>query len=1024
MISIDGKRGISARARTIYERVDPGRRQQIDSEALAALASWARAFAPGNPEALTARLAWDDLSPGLVAAALHALPPEEPAEWTTWIERIAAAAQRSTQNPQNSQNHSLEFGSASSASNVPYAEIWTAILDAAGRSGIASLDRQLVRELAALGELAVHEAFTQSGPSYAAFVRSMLDDGLLPLWNAYPVLARQVAIAASGWAASTRELPERFDADRARIGEAFTRGADPGTIVDVQPGLSDAHDGRRRVAIVALASGLRVVYKPRDLEIERAFGAIAAWLASRGFDPPLPVSRVLARPGYGWVEVAANEPFAHVEDVRRYFRQAGALLFLTHLLGSRDLHMENLVATREGPVIIDLELLLQPELRPASESDADRSCLRTGLLSLVEFGPGDEVFDVGGLRGSGRVPLAAARRTWRNPGTDAIAYTDETVAQADVKNGVVLDGRRHAPDAYRDEILDGFTRAYEFVAASRAAFPVDAFRAALVRVIARPTNQYALLTTVQSAPRYQKDGAVSSMLADVLIRPLAGTVERQREWPLVVEERRNIEALDVPRFVVPAEGRDLMSAGRVVLEGYFARSPLDSVRERIAALSDEDCRQQRRALERALADSIDSRFSVPLPQSPGGRVAAAGKDEDLGAAAEWIGREMIARATKHGESLAWSPDDPGRAASHYLYGWSLGPAVFLSALAATTGSPAWRDAARAAASPALAWAETGTIDRDQAIGGSSGLGSIVYGLTLCATLTGDERALSAATRVAGLIDANRIARDLSYDVVDGAAGALLALQGVVRVTGDSKALEAAKACGDHLIGAHVDHANGWTWPAASPGDGRKLIGFAHGAAGIGAALARLADATGTDAYRRAAERAFAFVARNFSESDANWPVAEADANDISTTIIRMSAWCHGAPGIAIASAIAGPSSAIARQAAIALDRIPEWAPNQTDHVCCGHMGRVDALLTAGPALGSAEAVPRARTIAARVLARARRKQHFRLSAPGFEYRVFDPGFFKGLSGIGYGLLRLAHPDRIPSVIAFDVRVTS
>ena len=46
--------------------------------------------------------------------------------------------------------------------------------------------------------------------------------------------------------------------------------------------------------------------------------------------------------------------------------------------------MENLVATREGPVLIDLELLMQPVSRPTDESHVEHSCLRTGLLSARE----------------------------------------------------------------------------------------------------------------------------------------------------------------------------------------------------------------------------------------------------------------------------------------------------------------------------------------------------------------------------------------------------------------------------------------------------------------------------------------------------------------------------------------------------------------------------------------------------------------------------------------------------------------
>jgi hypothetical protein len=57
-------------------------------------------------------------------------------------------------------------------------------------------------------------------------------------------------------------------------------------------------------------------------------------------------------------------------------------------------------------------------------------------------------------------------------------------------------------------------------------------------------------------------------------------------------------------------------------------------------------------------------------------------------------------------------------------------------------------------------------------------------------------------------------------------------------------------------------------------------------------------------------------------------------------------------------------------------------------------------------------------MAVRVVDRARRRGHFRLSGAGTDYRVFDPGFFQGLSGIGYEMLRLAQPSGLPSVAGF------
>jgi lantibiotic modifying enzyme len=36
-----------------------------------------------------------------------------------------------------------------------------------------------------------------------------------------------------------------------------------------------------------------------------------------------------------------------------------------------------------------------------------------------------------------------------------------------------------------------------------------------------------------------------------------------------------------------------------------------------------------------------------------------------------------------------------------------------------------------------------------------------------------------------------------------------------------------------------------------------------------------------------------------------------------------------------------------------------------------------------------------------------------------ELRPFIPGFFQGSAGIGYGLLRLAAPDRLPSILLWE-----
>jgi lantibiotic modifying enzyme len=140
----------------------------------------------------------------------------------------------------------------------------------------------------------------------------------------------------------------------------------------------------------------------------------------------------------------------------------------------------------------------------------------------------------------------------------------------------------------------------------------------------------------------------------------------------------------------------------------------------------------------------------------------------------------------------------------------------------------------------------------------------------------------------------------------------------------------------------------------------------------------------------------------------------------------MTAWCHGAPGVVL-----GLTSAldICEKAAIlsgfdaAVRTTARADVIQPDHLCCGSLGRAEVLLVLGARLGRPDLQQAAVALGAGVLARAARRRHFRLSGAGCDYRVFDPGFFRGLSGIGYEMLRLAAPGRLPSIAALEPTVS-
>jgi lantibiotic modifying enzyme len=252
------------------------------------------------------------------------------------------------------------------------------------------------------------------------------------------------------------------------------------------------------------------------------------------------------------------------------------------------------------------------------------------------------------------------------------------------------------------------------------------------------------------------------------------------------------------------------------------------------------------------------------------------------------------------------------------------------------------------------------------------------------------------------------------DVFEGIAGEILALLAVRELLPDDELLDPAVACGRRLLAEARPAAGGGTaWPTVN---GRLLTGFSHGAAGIALALARLSAATGERSFHDAAVEAVRYEDSIRDDEVGNWP----DLREDDQPAYKAN-WCHGAPGIGLArlsgrECLEGPEIVHDIDVAVATTRAV--ALTGPDHLCCGSLGRVEFLLSAGRTRGDADVEAEGRRRLEVIAGRAVAHGGFDLSAvlPG---RVYVPGFFMGLSGIGYLLARSFRPDLVPSVLAWD-----
>src|SRR6185369_4224561 len=142
----------------------------------------------------------------------------------------------------------------------------------------------------------------------------------------YPVLARSIVTATDYWVESSRELLRYLAQDAGALKDAFAAGGELGSLISISGNAGDVHRRGRSFAIAEFSSGIRVVFKPRPLDVDRHFAELVAWINALGQSPRLRAVRVLTRGDHGWAEFVSDAPCDSRDEVERFYQRFGAWL--------------------------------------------------------------------------------------------------------------------------------------------------------------------------------------------------------------------------------------------------------------------------------------------------------------------------------------------------------------------------------------------------------------------------------------------------------------------------------------------------------------------------------------------------------------------------------------------------------------------------------------------------------------------------------------------------------------------------
>ncbi|MBS3030687.1 MAG: type 2 lantipeptide synthetase LanM (plasmid) [Dolichospermum sp. DET50] len=854
---------------------------------------------------------------------------------------------------------------------------------------------------------------------FISFLESLQTrDIQLNLLQEYPVLARQLVIYIQQWVEVSLEFIQRLCADWQEICSTFSPGKEPGALVEINSNAGDSHRGGRSVIIAKFSSGLQIVYKPRSLAIDKHFQQLLTWINQRGKLPEFQTLQVIERGSYGWIEFVQVQSCHSVVEVEHFYQRLGGYLALLYTLDATDFHHENLIATGEQPILIDLESLFHPRIISdfqaslLTEMMMSESVLRVGLLPRkIWANSKSRGVDLSGIGGAKGQIMPHYIPQLQGVGSDKVQIIRKQIESQETQNRPQLNQAEVNVLEYQDAIIQGFTNVYELLLNSREELLAKSgiltcFESDEIRVILRPTQTYSLLLQESFHPHVlgnalERDRLFDKLWIDVQNRPFLVKV--------ITSEQGDLWQGDIPIFTTYPNSCDVWNSQNQRLRNFLPEPSISQVRRRFQQLNSEDLKRQIwfiRASLGALAVDAGGEGWVSYRLSTSSIFPSS---EELLKFACAVGDQLELLALHHNEAASWIGlsfvDGTHWAITPLgldLYDGVSGIALFLAYLGEISQENRYTVLAEAALTTMITQIQTSKLSTS-CIGGFTGWGGVIYTLTHLGVLWQKPELLNMAGTLVEKLPA-LICQDQNFDIIAGAAGCIASLLNLYKYLPNEEILKVAIKCGDRLIETAEPQEKGIRW--ISPFAGTKpLTGFAHGAAGIAWALLELAAVSEMERFHEIAIAAITY------EQHAN--------NVLLNTNNYLCTWCQSTPGIGLARLDSLTKGRLIHinQAEILTEIHTALKTTLTEgfglnhSICHGDLGNIELLLQASQTIAP-EYASEVKHLTASILHSI--TQHGWLC--GTPLGVETPSLMTGIAGIGYGLLRLAAPERVPSVL--------
>ncbi|WP_028778764.1 type 2 lanthipeptide synthetase LanM family protein [Shimazuella kribbensis] len=825
-------------------------------------------------------------------------------------------------------------------------------------------------------------------------------------WNKYPVLQQQLRTMLTSWRSAVCSLMDALSADWDQIGREFGKDSFLGKWNHIQLGLGDSHNAGKTVAKLTFEPSVSIIFKPRSVEVEKHFQHLLNWINDRSsFD--YKTMRVISSKDHGWVEIVEQKTCHSTEEITYFYEHVGGLLTVLHALDGTDMHSENLFAVGKHPVIVDLESLFQPRIE--EKNPFDLSVVRTGLVPTKTWKKDqtDDGVDISGLGGEEGQILPDLMMYWEDEGKDTMRLGFKEAQLLRSENRPMLNGSPVSANDFSEAFIQGFERMYLFLLEKKEELItfLEIFRFDPIRVVLRSTRTYGLLLRDSNHPKLLSSKEDWKSFFRIHLR--VATSKHAFLSEVVDWEQQSLQFGDVPYFHTHPASRSIWNDNGDERKNYLPVSPFHQVIEKIQSLTKENMTQESWVIEASLSSlHSNKREKERVSVIPSHQNVSHSNWMDTAMEIgdylihtyrfrkDWIGLKQA--------QSGWRLDK----LNHDLYDGLAGIALFLGHLGALSQENRFTQVAKTICDEV--WVKFKVTNDAYPIGAFSGWSGVIYVYVKLSKLWNDPILLKRALDIAKNLESP--IKDQDLDWIGGSSGVIPVLLRLYEETKEEYILSLSKQYGEHLLESSkwIDDGIGWITESAVP-----LTGMAHGASGFSLGLRELYKWTGDNRFKSAALQSLKYERSQFSSIKQNW--IDLRGNKKVNYAVQ---WCTGAAGIGVSRSkmiSIWKDRVLLEELKIAVKTTLANGFGYDHSLCHGDMGNLDFLLLASEFLEDSytkEQIENMKSYVGDSL-----KQHGWLC--GTPQHVKTPGLMVGLSGIGYGILRLLSPESVPCVLVLE-----